>query len=175
MTKSVEAKLFSPINVGPISLKHRVVMAPLTRSRSVQPGNIPGDLMVGYYSQRASDGGLIVSEGTSISIAAGGWFGAPGLYSVEQVAGWRRITNAVHGKRAGTCCSNCGIRWACCASGIDERHKPRQFFGQRGVLARSNDTGVYASRMATAFASPCARHHRNSGHRRGLSESRRVC
>ncbi len=82
-----------------MELDHRVVMAPLTRSRSVQPGSIPGDLMLEYYAQRASEGGLIVSEGTSISIAGGGWFGAPGLYSDEQVAGWRRITNAVHGKR----------------------------------------------------------------------------
>jgi N-ethylmaleimide reductase len=89
-------KLFTPIQVGPIQLKHRVVMAPLTRSRSVQPGAIPGDLMLKYYSQRASHGGLIVSEGTSISVAGGGWFGAPGLYSDEQVAGWKRITDAVH-------------------------------------------------------------------------------
>src|SRR5712692_11369011 len=92
-------KLFTPIQVGSMELEHRVVMAPLTRSRSVQPGSIPGDLMLEYYSQRASEGGLIVSEGTSISIAAGGWFGAPGLYSNEQVAGWKRITDAVHGKR----------------------------------------------------------------------------
>src|ERR1700734_1282389 len=91
-------KLFTPIQVGPMELKHRVVMAPLTRSRSVQPGAIPGDLMLEYYSQRASDGGLIVSEATSISVAGGGWFGAPGLYSDEQVEGWKRITNAVHGK-----------------------------------------------------------------------------
>jgi hypothetical protein len=55
--------------------------------------------MLEYYAQRASEGGLIVSEATPISIAGGGWFGAPGLYSDEQVAGWRRITNAVHGKR----------------------------------------------------------------------------
>ena len=92
-------KLFTPIQVGSMELEHRVVMAPLTRSRSVQPGSIPGDLMLEYYSQRASEGGLIVSEGTSISIAAGGWFGAPGLYSDEQVVGWKRITDAVHGKR----------------------------------------------------------------------------
>jgi N-ethylmaleimide reductase len=92
-------KLFTPIQVGPMELKHRVVMGPLTRSRSVQPGNIPGDLMLEYYSQRASDGGLIVSEATSISVAGGGWFAAPGLYSEEQVAGWKRITDAVHQKR----------------------------------------------------------------------------
>src|ERR1700726_1438217 len=92
-------KLFTTIQVGPMELKHRVVMGPLTRSRSVQPGNIPGDLTLEYYSQRASDGGLIVSEATSISVAGGGWFAAPGLYSKEQVAGWKRITNAVHEKR----------------------------------------------------------------------------
>src|ERR1700721_300766 len=98
--KTISAdKLFTPIQVGPMELKHRVVMPPLTRSRSVQPGSIPGELMLEYYSQRASDGGLIVSEGTSISIAGGGWFGAPGLYSHEQGTGWRRITDAVHGKR----------------------------------------------------------------------------
>src|SRR3984957_18819994 len=92
-------QLFTPIQVGPMELKHRAVMGPLTRSRSVQPGNIPGDLMLEYYSQRASDGGLIVSEATSISVAGGGWFAAPGLYSEEQVAGWKRITDAVHQRR----------------------------------------------------------------------------
>jgi N-ethylmaleimide reductase len=98
--KTVRAdKLFTPIQVGPMELKHRVVMAPLTRSRSVQPGSIPGDLMLEYYSQRASDGGLIVSEGTSISIAGGGWFGAPACIRTSRVGGWKRITNAVHAKR----------------------------------------------------------------------------
>jgi len=61
-------KLFSPIQIGPITLFHRVVMAPLTRSRSLQPGDIPSDLMREYYTQRASDGGFILSEATSISI-----------------------------------------------------------------------------------------------------------
>src|SRR5579863_1869555 len=93
-------KLFTPIQVGSMQLKHRVVMAPLTRSRSVQPGDVPGDLMLEYYGQRASDGGLIISEATSISIAARGWFGAPGMYSDAQVAGWKRITDAIHAKGA---------------------------------------------------------------------------
>jgi len=62
-------------------------MAPLTRSRSEQPGDIPGNLMLEYYTQRASEGGLIISEATSISIAGRGWFGAPGMYSDEQVTG----------------------------------------------------------------------------------------
>ena len=91
-------KLFTPIQVGLMELKHRVVMAPLTRSRSAQPGNIPSDLMLEYYSQRASDGGLIVSEGTSISVAGGGWFGAPGLYWRSRLPGGED-PEAVHEKR----------------------------------------------------------------------------
>ncbi|WP_298691938.1 alkene reductase [uncultured Sphingomonas sp.] len=92
------SKLFSSVQIGAVPLKHRVVMAPLTRSRSEQPGAVPGDLMVEYYTQRASDGGLIISEATPVSRAARGWFGAPGLYSDAQVAGWKRVTAAVHAK-----------------------------------------------------------------------------
>jgi N-ethylmaleimide reductase len=91
-------KLFSPVQIGPTILGHRVVMAPLTRSRSEQPGDIPGKLMLEYYSQRASKGGLLISEATSISIAGRGWFGAPGMYSDQQVAGWKNIADAVHAK-----------------------------------------------------------------------------
>src|SRR6266849_2912512 len=86
-------RLFTPVQVGPFTLAHRVVMAPLSRSRSEQPGDIPGDLMLEYYTQRDSEGGLIISEATSISIAGRGWLGAPGMYSDEQVAGWKRITS----------------------------------------------------------------------------------
>lgn len=100
MTNNDELKLFTPVCIGAVQLKHRVVMAPLTRSRSVQPGNIPGDLMLDYYTQRASDGGLIISEGTSISISGSGWYGAPGMYSDQQIAGWKKITDAVHAKGA---------------------------------------------------------------------------
>jgi N-ethylmaleimide reductase len=95
---NMEQKLFTPVQVGPLALKHRVVMAPLTRSRSDQPGDIPGDLMLEYYTQRASDGGLIISEATTISITGRGWFGAPGLYSDAQVEGWKKIVNAIHAK-----------------------------------------------------------------------------
>jgi N-ethylmaleimide reductase len=95
---TVPTKLFTPIEIGAIRLGHRVVMAPLTRSRSLQPGDIPGDLMLEYYAQRASNGGLIISEATTISISGRGWFGAPGMYSDEQVAGWQKITRAVQTK-----------------------------------------------------------------------------
>ena len=82
-------QLFTPLTIGPMQLKHRVIMAPLTRSRSVQPDNVPGDLMLEYYTQRASNGGFIISEAYQLSIASRGWHGAPGLYSDAQVEGWK--------------------------------------------------------------------------------------
>ena len=91
------SNLFSPAEIGPYKFSHRVVMAPLTRMRS-NPGDIPSDLMVEYYTQRASDGGLIVSEATPVSIRGNGYAGAPGIYSDGQIAGWRRVTDAVHAK-----------------------------------------------------------------------------
>ncbi len=98
MTAFKKQQLFTPVQLGPLTLKHRVVMAPLTRSRAEEPGGIPGDLMAGYYAQRASNGGLIISEATNISLAGRGWYGSPGLYSDQQVAGWKKITEAVHAK-----------------------------------------------------------------------------
>jgi len=91
------SKLFSTTEVGPYRLSHRVVMAPLTRMRS-DAGDIPSDLMVEYYTQRASEGGLIISEATPVSIRGNGYAGAPGIYSDSQIAGWRRVTDAVHAK-----------------------------------------------------------------------------
>ena len=91
-------KLFSPVELGAIHLEHRVVMAPLTRLRSDVPGDVPNDLMLEYYTQRASQGGLIISEATAISKTARGYLGAPGIYTDAQVAGWRRITDAIHAK-----------------------------------------------------------------------------
>jgi len=91
-------KLFTPVQLGSLHLKHRVVMAPLTRSRAEQPGGIPGDMMVQYYSDRASDGGLIVGEATNISLSARGWYGAPGLYTNQQIEGWKKVLDAVHAK-----------------------------------------------------------------------------
>jgi N-ethylmaleimide reductase len=90
--------LFTPVNLGPLHLRHRIVMAPLTRSRSTQPGDVPSDLMLEYYSQRASNGGLIISEATTISPGARGWYGAPGIFTEAQVNGWMRIIDAVHAK-----------------------------------------------------------------------------
>jgi N-ethylmaleimide reductase len=98
MKTQSQQKLFSPLKVGPLTLSHRVVMAPLTRMRSQQPGDIPNDLMVEYYGQRASQGGLIISEATTISVGGRGYLGAPGIFSDEQVAGWKKVVNAIHAK-----------------------------------------------------------------------------
>ncbi len=98
MNATKTSQLFSPVELGSTRLKHRVVMAPLTRSRSVQPDGVPGDLMLEYYTQRASDGGLIISEAAQLSLATRGWHGAPGMYSDAQVDGWKKIVDVVHTK-----------------------------------------------------------------------------
>ena len=90
-----EAKLFSPLKVGAVTVPNRVFMAPLTRLRSIEPGDIPTPLMGEYYRQRASSG-LIITEATQISAQAKGYAGAPGLHSPEQIAAWQKITAGVH-------------------------------------------------------------------------------
>jgi N-ethylmaleimide reductase len=92
------SKLFSPLQLGPYQLTHRVVMAPLTRMRAAQPGNVPHALNAEYYGQRASKGGLIISEGSQISPSGQGMPATPGIHSPEQIAGWKAITDAVHAK-----------------------------------------------------------------------------
>ena len=89
--------LFTPLQMGPYTLSHRVVMAPLTRMRT-KVDFIPNELMVEYYTQRATKGGYIVSEGTVISETGHGYYGAPGIYTDEQVEGWKKVTAAVHAK-----------------------------------------------------------------------------
>jgi N-ethylmaleimide reductase len=90
--------LFTPVRLGAVELQHRIVMPPLTRLRSAQPGDVPQPMNAEYYGQRASRGGLIIAEATDISPQARGYPGAPGIYSEEQVAGWRRVTEAVHAR-----------------------------------------------------------------------------
>ena len=85
--------LFSKTTLGPLTLQNHLVMAPLTRSRAI--GNIPNDLMAQYYAQHAS-AGLIITEGTSPSPNGLGYARVPGIYSGEQVAGWKHVTAAVH-------------------------------------------------------------------------------
>jgi len=88
--------LFDPIRFGDIAATNRVVMAPLTRNRA-GAGRTPTPLMATYYEQRAA-AGLIVTEATQISPEGQGYLDTPGIYSPEQVAGWRRVTDAVHAK-----------------------------------------------------------------------------
>jgi N-ethylmaleimide reductase len=88
--------LFSPINLGAIALRNRIVMAPLTRNRAGQ-GGVPQAMNVTYYQQRAS-AGLIVTEATPISPMAHGYPVLPGIYTDAQVEGWKHITQAVHDK-----------------------------------------------------------------------------
>src|ERR1043165_2142771 len=89
--------LYSKATLGNLSLQNHLVMCPLTRSRAI--GNVPNDLMAEYYAQRAS-AGLIVTEGTSPSPNGLGYARIPGIYSDAQVAGWKKVTDAVHAKGA---------------------------------------------------------------------------
>ncbi len=88
--------LFSPVKLGSMQLSNRIVMAPLTRNRAGEQG-VPQPLNVTYYEQRAS-AGLIVTEATPISAMAHGYPALPGIYTDAQVAGWKKITDAVHAK-----------------------------------------------------------------------------
>ncbi|KAF4950297.1 hypothetical protein FGADI_8280 [Fusarium gaditjirri] len=105
------SKLFTPLDIGDgkIHLKHRIIHAPLTRNRGTPvnsnstPENpnrlwVPSDLMAEYYSQRATDGGLIISEGLPPSLEGNGMPGVPGIFLPEQVEGWKKIVDAVHAK-----------------------------------------------------------------------------
>jgi N-ethylmaleimide reductase len=87
--------LLEPYLLGDLPLRNRIVMAPLTRTRSTLPGQVPNELMQEYYRQRAS-AGLIITEGTFVSENGRGWYGVPGIYNAQQGKGWRRITDAVH-------------------------------------------------------------------------------
>lgn len=93
------SKLFSHTKVGHFDLQHRVVLAPLTRMRT-EPGNVPGDLMVDYYAQRATDGGLLITDATAVSQLGIAYVDAPGIYTEEQVEGWKRVIDTVHAKGA---------------------------------------------------------------------------
>jgi N-ethylmaleimide reductase len=90
--------LFTPLQVGAYSLKHRVVLAPMTRLRTIQPGDIPSPMMADFYGQRASEGGLQIIEGTSISITARSYLGAASFYHDGQMAGWKTVADAIHAK-----------------------------------------------------------------------------
>ena len=89
------ANLFDPLKLGDLELPNRIVMAPLTRSRAIGGDRVPNALMAEYYVQRAS-AGLILSEATAVTPQGVGYADTPGIWSDEQVAGWKLVTDAVH-------------------------------------------------------------------------------
>lgn len=90
------ASLFTPVSLGGLALSNRIVMAPMTRDRA-GPGDVPTPLMIDYYRQRAS-AGLIITEGVQPSPEGKGYWRTPGIYSPEQIAGWRLVSEAVHAR-----------------------------------------------------------------------------
>lgn len=95
MDTSLHSPLFSPVQMGALSLPNRIVMAPLTRMRANNPDHVPTELHARYYAQRAS-AGVMIGECTAISPDGYGWADTPGLWSTDQVRGWRIVTDAVH-------------------------------------------------------------------------------
>jgi hypothetical protein len=102
MSSTPELQMMSPITIGGQELKNRIVLAPMTRARCtptedpLDPANTnPNDLMVEYYTQRAS-GGLIISEATAISELGSGWLNAPHIRTADNVAGWKKVVDSVH-------------------------------------------------------------------------------
>src|ERR1700760_2309039 len=91
------SRLLEPFKLGPFNLPNRLVMAPLTRNRAIPPGMVPSPLAVEYFAQRAS-AGLLITEASQISQQGQGYQDTPGIYSKEQVAGWKKVTDAVHAK-----------------------------------------------------------------------------
>ncbi|MEH6523554.1 alkene reductase [Sulfitobacter sp.] len=87
--------LFQPLKMGTMTLPNRVTLAPMTRARTTQPGNVPNAMMAEYFAQRAS-AGLMITDATQISPQGQGYSFTPGIHSPEQIAGWKLVTNAVH-------------------------------------------------------------------------------
>ncbi|EXM19504.1 NADH:flavin oxidoreductase/NADH oxidase, N-terminal [Fusarium oxysporum f. sp. vasinfectum] len=100
---SQTSKLFKPIKVGALDLQHRIVLAPLTRGRADALG-VPASYAADYYSQRATPGGLLITEGTFVSLEASGRPFSPGIYSKDQIEAWKHVTDAVHAKGAFILC-----------------------------------------------------------------------
>src|ERR1700731_4051108 len=88
--------LFSPLQIGPYQLTHRVAMAPLTRMRAERPSLAPRPLNAEYYGQRATPGGLLIAEASPVMATGHGNPGVPGIYSEAQIRGWRTVVDAVH-------------------------------------------------------------------------------
>ena len=90
--------LFSPIKVGPYQLQHRLALAPLTRMRAAKPNLAPRPSNAQYYAQRATRGGLLIAEASPVTETGFGSPGVPGIYTGQQIAGWREVVDAVHAR-----------------------------------------------------------------------------
>ncbi|KAJ5981751.1 hypothetical protein N7522_013379 [Penicillium canescens] len=116
--------LFESLRLGALPLKHRVILAPCTRMRASKESEgvyVPNDLNVEYYSQRASDGGFMLTEATPISRHAAGYPGVPGIFTPSQIAGWKKVTDAVHAKGAFIYCQLWHVGRATVSSFIEGR------------------------------------------------------
>jgi N-ethylmaleimide reductase len=91
-------KLFSPVQIGPYQLKHRLALAPLTRMRAAKPSLAPRPLNAEYYAQRTTPGSLLIAEASPVAATAFGSPGVPGIYTQDQITGWRKVVDAVHAK-----------------------------------------------------------------------------
>ncbi|GAB5464709.1 MAG: alkene reductase [Candidatus Kapaibacteriales bacterium] len=129
------SKLFSPIKVGSIELLHKVAMAPLTRQRASER-LVPNELNKIYYKQRASEGGLIISEATVISKQGVGYPSTPGIFTEEQISGWKNVTDAVHEKGGYIFCQ----LWHCGRSSHPDFH-----FGELPVSSGDINPGGTAT------------------------------
>jgi hypothetical protein len=126
-------KLLQPLQIGPLTLPNRVFMAPLTRLRSLEPGDVPTALMAEYYRQRAS-AGLIITEATQISFQAKGYSGSPGIHSAEQIAAWRTSTKPSMPMAATAPC-RCGTPGRCRTPRCNLAARRRWPFGAAGGRA----------------------------------------
>ena len=95
MDSGIDRRLFAPLQLGELQLSHRIVHAPMTRLRS-EPDDTPSAMMIDYYRQRASQGGLMITESAHPSYDSRGYIGAPGIYTDRHIDGWRQVTDAVH-------------------------------------------------------------------------------
>ena len=111
------SSLLTPVRLGALQLKNRIVMAPLTRCRTDNPGYVPTEMMARYYAQRAG-AGLIISEGTIVSPQGRGYPYTPGIWSEEQLEGWQNVTGAVHAAGGLIACQ----LWHCGRLSLPEFH-----------------------------------------------------
>src|SRR5258706_13930799 len=159
-------KLYQPVQIGAVHLDHRIVQAPLTRLRSYQPSDVPNAMMVKYYAQRASKGGLQIAEATPVAIQGRGYLGAPGIYNDEQVEGWRKVVEAVHAKG--------GVIF------LQLWHVGRQSHVSltggvapaRTVSHSGSGLGLHQGRLDQGVVEPCARNRGDQGNRRAVPPGR---